>query len=72
MLDAGFAGLGEDVLPVDGAAADVGHVTGDRMAHGADVAVGVGAFLGPILDVDQREAARVFIEVGDGILSARR
>src|SRR5215472_6291326 len=64
MLDSGFLGLGEDTLPVDVALADIGHVS--RLAvwtSGALVVVSVGVLAGPVLHVDQGEAAWIHCEV---------
>src|SRR5258708_7382352 len=44
----------------------------DRVADGADIAPWVGTFLAPIFHMNEREAAGVFVEVGDGILDANR
>src|SRR5258705_6996907 len=71
MLDAGSLVVRENMFPVDDAAADVSHVW-----HFLNGARG-GAFgaLGKhfhVLDVDEREAAGIFIEIFDGIFAGHR
>src|ERR1035441_582490 len=49
-----------------------GQVAFDRVTNSKGVVLWAGAFFRPILDVNQREAAGVLIEIRDGILTAHR
>src|SRR5437764_9852927 len=71
VLDAGLAIVREEIFPVNGALADVGHVAAilHGLAHSALVAtVGPGVFH-PVLDVNEREAAGILIEIRERIFS---
>src|SRR5262249_26696412 len=71
VLDASFAGIGEDVLPVDDATANFGHI-GDGLRCGVHATLNGARIeeLGHVLDVNHREAARIFVEVRDRIGAA--
>src|SRR5882762_1893990 len=71
MFDAGFFGLREDALPINGPLPDIGEAPANfhRRAGGALVAVrGVRVF-DPVFYVDQRETAGIFLEIGQRILA---
>ena len=65
VLDSGFVGLGENLLPVDDAAADRGQV--DGVAEILRAAGGDFGNLLEVFDVDQREASGIAVEIFDGI-----
>src|SRR6266850_8499836 len=69
MFDAGFAGLRENALPIHGALTDVSHAAAEfnGLAHRSLVGTRRGCVLDPVLDVNEGEAAGVFLEVGEGI-----
>src|SRR5882762_5288359 len=71
VFDAGLAGLRENTLPIHGALAYIGHAAAEfnGLAHRSLVSARRRCVLDPVLDVDEREATRIFFEVGEGILS---
>src|SRR5438045_4561020 len=71
VLDAGFAIVREKIFPVNGALADVGHVAAilDGLAHGAFVAAVRTGVFHPVLDVNEREAAGILIEIRERVFS---
>ncbi len=68
MLDAGFLVVRENMFPVDDAAANIGHV-GHFLIGASGGAFGAFGKHFHVLDVDQREAAGIFIEIFDRILA---
>ena len=52
VFDAGFAGVGENIFPVDGATSYVCNMTCYGVAYCAFVAAWVGAFFAPVLHVN--------------------
>src|SRR5437773_7973703 len=71
MFDTGLTRVREKILPVDGALTDIGHAPAvfDGLAHGALVAaVGTRVFH-PVFYVNEGEAAGIFFEISEGILS---
>src|SRR4029077_2554855 len=71
MFDAGFAGLRENELPINGALADVGHAAAEfnGLAHRSLVSTRRRCILDPVLDVNKGETAGIFFEISEGILS---
>lgn len=71
VLDAGFGAIGEDAFPVYGAAANVGEAPGEGYgwAGGSAEAAGGAGVLHKVFHVNQREAAGVFLEIGERIFA---
>src|SRR6266446_1746219 len=61
----------EKIFPVNGTLADIGHVAAklDGLAHGALVSAGGRSVLHPIFYVNERKAARIFLEIRERILA---
>src|SRR6266851_7830872 len=71
MLDAGLFGVREKIFPVNGALANVSHVAAEfnGLAHRSLVLTRRRGVLHPVFYVDEREAAGIFFEIGEGILA---
>src|SRR5713226_1781179 len=72
MFDAGFFGMREDALPINGALPDISEAPANfhRRAGGALVGVRCVRVLDPVFYVDERKTARIFVEINQRILAS--
>src|SRR2546430_10242599 len=71
VLDAGLFGVREKIFPVDGALANIGHASAEfnGLAHRSLISGRRRGILHPVLDVNERETAGIFFEIGERILA---
>src|SRR5712691_6536986 len=71
MFDAGFAGVGEEIFPADGALADVRHAAAifDGLTRRSLVSARRRGVLHPVFYVNQRETAGMLFEIRQRILA---
>src|SRR5207302_11144053 len=72
VLDAGFLGVSEEISPVDGALTDIGHASAESngLAHRSLVFARRRGILHPVFYVNERETARILLEIGRRILAS--